>query len=238
VLTAERASAPISALERLANCKVRRAGELMGQDPDKAAALLDQAEEALGHLLGTGETSERWSLLGGAMKRRAQLSTDAATRRKALRQMSAAYKKAYERSRETGAGDAAYPLGNHVAAEIVLSWGKGGEKTAKPTVAGLLRQLDDEASTLAGSRTDAFSLSAPADYMLLHALAERKLDEKTREAILSRFNSGLSRGATARQRDSIRTQLRFFQSLMLTEFPRPKREEMIQQLELLGKHLG
>ena len=241
-VNAERATAPIAALEQLASCKVRWAGKLVQETPPdskKAGELLDQAEEVLRHLLALGETSERLSLLGSLMKRRALLPPGkAATRREALREMSKAYKAAYERSRKNAAGDP-YPLANQIATDIVLSW------RSKVTQNGLatgeyasLKELEEVANAMAGSRTDVFILTAAADRLLLQALVQRQLNDKTRDAIVEKFSSALSRGATAKQRDSMRTQFQFFRCLMQTEFPKEGREEMIRQMELLEEKLS
>jgi hypothetical protein len=240
VLRAERATAPIRALEQLVNCKVRWAGTLVrpdGPNEEKATPLLDDAERILRRLLDLGPTSERWSLLGGLMKRRAMAARDPKERRKALERMSDAYKQAYDLSRQRGKADA-YPLGNQIAADVVLSWrGNGTRKKAKSGVSASLKELETLASELSGSRTDVFSLSAAADRLLLNALLKRQLDEKSSEAIRERFSSALSRGVSARQRDSMRTQFWFFRRMMETDFPTAGREETIRQIKLLEEKL-
>ena len=112
MLTAERASAPILALEQLANCKVRWAGRLLDdEDPDEkvvkeVSGLLDDAQEILNHLIALGPTSERWALFGGLIKRRAiGAARNAKARRHALKAMSKAYKNAYALSRANGPGN-------------------------------------------------------------------------------------------------------------------------------------
>jgi hypothetical protein len=65
------------ALEQLVSCKVRHAGELpdaVANGPAAAQAMLDEAETALRHLLALSRSSERLSLLGALMKRRALLA--------------------------------------------------------------------------------------------------------------------------------------------------------------------
>jgi pimeloyl-ACP methyl ester carboxylesterase/tetratricopeptide (TPR) repeat protein len=236
VLRAEPANAPIRALEQLVNCKVRWAATLVGpdgSDVEKATALLDDAERILHHLMDLSATSERWSLLGGLMKRRAMVTRDPKARRKALERMSEAYKRAYDISRQRGTADA-YPLGNQIAADVVLSWRTNGtRRRAAAGVSASLKELETLASELGGSRTDVFSLSAAADRLLLHALLKRELDEKTCAGVLERLLSALSRGATARQRDSMRTQFHFFRRLMETDFPEARREATIRQIMLL-----
>lgn len=238
VLTAEPATAPIHALERLANSRVRRAGQLMEMDPVRASGLLDQAENTLRHLLALGETAERWSLLGGVMKRRFMISEDRpATRREALREMSRAYGKAYELARPASRGDRTYPLSNQLAADIVLSWFKADDKPAMAKILDRLRDLQDQVSAAASSRTDTFNLLAAADHMLLDALARRALDGTSTTAILGRFADAVSRGVTPREQDSIRTQLRFLQAAVLAAWPKSRRSKASRQLKLLEEAL-
>jgi hypothetical protein len=154
VLTAERATAPMLTLERLANCKVRLAGELVETDAGRAKQLLDQAEETLKHLLALGETAERWSLMGGLMKRRFLLSKDSSERRHALREMSRAAENASVRSRAAGNDDLTYPLSNQVAAEIVLAWRSRNGKGHKAALSEQLSSLQQAASAAVGSHTD------------------------------------------------------------------------------------
>lgn len=235
---AERALAPLEAFEQLANCQVRQAMALADADEQanakRAADLLDQADKTLEHLLAIGETSERWSLLGGVRKRRSQLEQNAAKRRKAISGMREAYDRAYQLSKDSGFADA-YPLANRIAAEVVAGWNAKTAKTAADAVAASLKELEEVASRLAGTQTDAFNLSAAADRLLLQALANRKLEEKTRAAIEAKYLKALSRGATARDRGSIRTQFKFFRRMIESEFPASGRKAMIQQLEQLEK---
>jgi tetratricopeptide (TPR) repeat protein len=243
VVKAERANAPILALEQLANCKIRWAGRLLDADRSdgkKAAALLDDAEKILRHLLDLGPTSERWSLFGGLMKRRAIASArDAKARRKALEQMSKAYRSAYELSRSDGPGNA-YPLGNQIAADIVLSWGTNGSSKrngGRAQAAAALKELGAMADGLSSSKTDFFSLAVVADRILLEALMERRLDDATRDSILQKFSRALSRGVTARQRDSVRTQFQFFRHLIQSGLPKEGRDEILRQLAFLEDKL-
>ena len=235
------ANAPIKTLEQLASCKARWAGSLVRPDPDakrepdvkKATQLLNEAEKVIRHLLGLGETSERWSLLGSVMKRRALLPAKEGVRQKALQGMSAAYRAAYELSSKNNARDA-YPLGNQIAADVVLSWGtKETSQERVAAVLALLEELEEVAEALASTRTDTFNLSAAADRLLLYALVQRNMDDNARAKIVTRFAAALSRGATAKERDSMRTQFQFFTTLMQTEFPKGARSGMLAQMALL-----
>jgi hypothetical protein len=226
------------ALERLANCKVRVADQLMATDAAAAKTLLDEAQATLEHLLGLGWTAERWSLMGGLHKRRFRLArAHSAVRAEALREMSKAYERAYELARASSNGDLVYPLGNQVAAELVLSWRSRNGKRPSKALRDQLGRLREAARAAASFRTDTFSLVAAAEHMLLEALAARALNDAAVAAILNRLNEALSRGATRREVSSIRTQLTFFRTAAETELPRERRAQVIERLDALGAAL-
>jgi tetratricopeptide (TPR) repeat protein len=247
MLGAEKATAPMKAVEQLASCRARWAGALIRQDSAdivKAQDLLDKAEKDLRSLIAIGETSERYSLLGSVLKHRALMpGIDAATRRKALREMRDAYEAAYVHSKRNGPGDA-YPLANQIAGDVVLSWrGKGRPSATLGTgvngdaVGASITELEQLATALAATHTDTFNLSAAADRLLLRALLRRDLDDGARDLVAQAYTSAMSRGATSKVRDSMRTQFRFFRQMMETEFPKEGRDEIIRQLTQLEEKL-
>ena len=65
----------------------------------------------------------------------------------------------------------------------------------------------------------------------------RQLDDDTVARICEEFSRALSRGATPRERGSIRTQLQFFRTLMNTEFPDTGRDQMIARLTTLEEQV-
>jgi hypothetical protein len=50
--------------------------------------------------------------------------------------------------------------------------------------------------------------------MLLNALTQRRITDRELDGILAAYERALSRGATARQRDSLRTQFAFFVDML------------------------
>ena len=239
-VASERADAPIRALEQLASCKVRWARSLARTEEAraKAPALLDEAEGVIRHLLALGETSERWSLLGSVMKQKATLASTPETRQQALREMSEAYGKAYEKSKKDGTADS-YPLGNQLAADVVLSWQNGASGNGHvAAVSARLAELEEAANKRLAEHTDAYNLSAAADRLLLQALLERKLDEAARQAISQKFVNAMSRGTTTRVRDSMRAQFDFFRSFLVdAALPKEVSDEMRDSLQRLQEML-
>jgi hypothetical protein len=239
VLQAEKATAPITALEHLACCRTRWAGALVSADPASAArarTLLEQAETELRHLLALGATAERSSLLGAVMKRRAMLpGLGAAGRRAALREMSKAYGDAYDVSRRNGAGEAAI-LANRIAADLVRSWSSAPLEAGIPAAIQELQQL---ASALAATRADTCTLAARGDALLLAAMHERRLTDAALDDIAEAFAPALSHGApgAVSASDSLRTQVQFFRRMVETELPKPARPELIRQLKRLEERL-
>jgi len=221
VLRTEAANASIRSLEQLSNCKVRYAGRLLREGrPDRAAAgkLLDEAEELIGKLLALGETSERWSLLGGVHKCRAIRATAKEARAKALELSREAYGKAYDLA-SGNSRDGAYPLGNRIAAELVLSWNGNPKKGATKAISKALDAFDEAGRALSATSTEFHDLSAAANSALLRALAEHRLDGEDWKAIAKLFAESQSRGAPTRKRDSVRIHFHFLRAMAGAELP-------------------
>ena len=253
VLTAEVANAPIRSLEQLANCRVRWAGALSRQQPadiEAAFAQLALAEKTLEYLTGFGETAERWSLRGGVEKRRAVLTTDAEESREAVARMRHAYEQAYQVSVKHKRPDP-YPLANQIAAEIVLEWiraeggaakgkkgtGKGKTAAKASKVPALLEQLDEATEVAAETRADGYGSLAGVDRQFLQVLVVRRLEARTREAIVSGYGVALARGATARMRESIRTHVAFLMQMIQVHLPEPERKRLGADLQSIVDEL-
>jgi tetratricopeptide (TPR) repeat protein len=237
-VNAEQARAPMWALEQLVSCKVRYAGELAAAGGDGAGsvpAMLDEAEMTLKHLLALGRSSERLSLLGALMKRRALLAgPDSELSRRALREMSAANAEAFERTRTPAQPlGTPYPLANQLAAEIILSWSSNDGQA----IPALLEALQAASDAQAASHTDFFSLSAIAECALLKALRGPALDAAARQHVEERYVAALSRGITTRQLASVRMMLGFFRTLISAEHPDGKLDEVSKQLGTLEQAL-
>ncbi|MEO5822981.1 MAG: CHAT domain-containing protein [Vicinamibacteraceae bacterium] len=233
VLSAVPASAPMRAYEQQANCKVRWAWDVARTDRKKAMALLDEAATLIEHLLGIGETSERYALRAGLHKRRAMLATSAAASRKAVTAMTKDYRTAFQLSVDGGAPDA-YPLVNLLAGEVALSWGPKGKAHLKEAKA-LIATVEEVAKTLAATRTDPFNLSAGADRLFYQALLSRRISSNAEQGIQDRLAAAVARGASPRVRDSLRSQIEFLLAVADRLFPAKDREHLKQALGRLRK---
>lgn len=241
LVTSERATATVRALEQFANCRVRYAGQLAREKAKVAEASrqLAQAEQMLDSLLAIGRTAERHALLGGVMKRRALIATRSATRRKYLRRMREAYLDAWRCSLASTPHGDPYPLANALAADVVLHWGTsatGSQRAAeRQAVVEQIERLEDAARASAYTSTAAYNLIATAERQLLIALLDGALDAAEQSAIEAAFAAGLSRGSTPRERGSIRTQLTFFETMAATELSATARAPLVASLEALEK---
>lgn len=239
LVVSERASATVTVLEQFANCRVRHAGQLAEDAATIADARrqLQQAERLLDSLLAIGETSERLSLLGGAMKRRALIETRSASRRRYLTRMREAYDRAWQRSLDAWPDGDPYPLGNALAADVVLHWGTAATGTARiderTAIAERLQRLARATEARAHTHTDAFNLIASAERKLLDALLTGAIGAEEQAAIEEAFARGLSRGSTPREQGSIRTQFRFFTAMAETELAKSARGKLVQSLAAL-----
>ena len=111
---AERALAPLRAVEQWANLLGRSAETGRGKAADRIA----QAERLLAALSTLGATGERAALRGSLQKRRANIATTVQERNTAL----AAMVTAYGEARALMGPEKWYPLANLIGGQIVLAW--------------------------------------------------------------------------------------------------------------------
>lgn len=232
LLTAERANAPMWAVEQLANCRVRWATQLGREPATRPQALeeLAKAEHLLRGLIGLGRTSERHSLLGGVLKRRAVFAPDRDGRIEALRGMADEYGRAFDQSATADSTDDPYPLANHVAALIALQW--HGATASTDDLVARLSLLDRAARARRAGTTDTFNLLAMAEHGLLQALSAGSF-AADRDRLADEYHRSLSRGAKASERHSIRTQFDFFRTMALALPDDDARRTMIEYLKQL-----
>jgi hypothetical protein len=117
----QKCAASVRAFEQLANIRTRSAVQLFNSDPncyyEKSKAIIEAQIHALKALMRTlCETSERWSLIGGANKRMALISRRRSpeTADLALQRMENAYREAGGKAQ-----DDPYALANRLAARIL-----------------------------------------------------------------------------------------------------------------------
>ena len=96
-----------------------------------------------------------------------------------------------------------------------------------------MKTLERAEEARAVLQTDAFQLVAKADRSVIRALLDGDLSDRDRQRVEEEDARGLSRGATPRERDSIRTQLTFFRRMAETELPGERSTQLIAQLRAL-----
>jgi hypothetical protein len=138
-------------------------------------------------------------------------------------------------SRKDGSAGDPYPLANRIAGDVVSSWSRP-EAAKTRAIREPLKQLEAAHRARAETHTDAYNLNAAAQRSLLDALVSGGLSEEEVVRLGDAFERSLSHGATARERDSMRTRFRFFRT-MATEMPEEKREKLIARLEALEERV-
>jgi CHAT domain-containing protein/pimeloyl-ACP methyl ester carboxylesterase len=251
------ADATVESLEQLANLKVRWALDRVEQKNDakdkKAEAteqefpiegLFKDAENILDGLLKIHETQERFALKGKMYKGRAILSENAAQRRKALREMKDWYDKGYECGKNAKRNDAYYPLANRLAAEIVLSWEQPtgrqpqrGKKKGAESLAEGLAELSTYAKDLIGKGQSFWDMSLAPDQKLLEALYAQRITANDQKEIFSGYLEAKRRGGSAREIDSVIKNIRFFESMVVTQAPLNIRQQLSAGLKTLRESL-
>ncbi|MCA9501225.1 MAG: CHAT domain-containing protein, partial [Nitrospira sp.] len=255
--TLQPADATVESLEQLANLKVRwaldrveRQGNPKGQKLDPLEQefpikdLFDDAEHILAGLLTIQHTQERYALKGKLYKGKAMLLTTKAEQRKALLEMKHCYAEGYKIGKAAKRTDVYYPLENQLAAEIVLSWDqpkrrstrRGKAKGADPLAEGLA-ELSVYAKDLIGKGQSFWDISLPPDHKLLEALYAQRLTANDQKAILSGYLEAKRRGGSAREMDSVIKNIRFFESMVVTQAPPKIRQQLNAGLKTLRESL-
>jgi tetratricopeptide (TPR) repeat protein len=227
----ERADVSVSALEQLANLQGRYAEQLWRDrnlDDDEVRQhelrkqvdeLFDDSEKLLQTLVAVAPTSERHSMLGGLKKRRAMAAQTDDERTAALEQMVTDYRGAYLRKVETQQSDSWYPLINVVAAQLALQWQRHGgapdsKASERQTMVEDLAELQRLANALRQDATGFWELSFLADFELLKVLTAGTLAaQKTLNMLEEKYNRARRLGASARQFDSVVSQIRFLSAM-------------------------
>jgi hypothetical protein len=149
-----------------------------------------------------------------------------------------AYGEAHRIKVENRAADVWYPLLNKVAGEVVLSWRQVGRRAESAGTAEDLRELGRLADTVARTGAGFWELALAGDVLLLEALWQRRLDAKAAQQIEEVYRRAILRGASAKEVESVLDQLRFFETTLETEAPRPLRENLAPSLRALRESLA
>jgi len=124
LLSEEKALHSLRALEQWCNLKGRHLAGLKdkeGVDLDFLIEAINKVIHRLRQLLDFGKTSERYSLLGSAYKRKAMLIRQKEKKQEAVREMAEAYKQAFLHHNEDLRQRRPYPLTNWIIGEKLLN---------------------------------------------------------------------------------------------------------------------
>ncbi|MDH5698886.1 MAG: CHAT domain-containing protein, partial [Nitrospirota bacterium] len=251
------ADAAVESLEQLANLKVRWAldrVERQGDPKEKKAdplekefpikELFDDAEHILAGLLTIQKTQERYALKGKLYKGKAMLLKNKAEQRKALDEMQHCYAEGYTIGKDAQRNDLYYPLGNRIAAEVVLSWvqptvrqpQRGKKKGADPITEGLA-ELATYAKDLKEKSYSFWDMSLTPDHKLLDSLYAQCITANDQKEISKGYLEAKRRGGSAREMDSVIKNISFFESMVAIQAPPKIRQQLGEGLKTLRESL-
>jgi tetratricopeptide (TPR) repeat protein len=168
-------SASISAVEQLANFRIRLAVRAFENDPDHYEDSKKEIEaqiETLKALINTvGTSAERWSMVGGGHKRLAQISSGREPELcdKALAEMEKAYQKAWDLTVKN-AQENPYPLTNLLIAQVTRLLRADDPQRVKENLPELI-QRSEKAAMLA----EIERAKAPGDFWASIAVTDANL---------------------------------------------------------------
>ncbi len=232
-----RAQAPLCALEQLVSMQVRAARARMDERASRGVVVkwLREAEALLGQIERLGRSPERAGLRGGLEKCWAMAGGKAA---KSLARMHAAYTDAFERADSEDFSSRAHGLSNRLAASIVQRWSTSkGRPRATPEIEADLDALDRIAERLAGESTETFDRMASVDTTLLRALVTGSLPEDVIATLREAYATATTLGLSVRKRDSVVSQLRFFERMALVHLPQELAQPLASSLQSLERSL-
>jgi hypothetical protein len=202
----------------------------------QAGIAMRGAVDLLLKLVALEPTMERESLVGSAFKRQAMIAAAAGQRRQeqaALKRMQEHYRRAVERGAESQQADVFYPGLNLLAADLVLSAGRGRFKGFDPELLTLVKQ--SLAGKIKGDH-DFWSAAGVPDLMLFEALAEGRLAGSL-SGILDAYDDLHRRVEAQWMWASVYDQARFVLPKYAAKAPERERravETLLQRLETIA----
>jgi tetratricopeptide (TPR) repeat protein len=176
-----------------------------------------------------GKTSERYSLLGSAYKRKAWISANPGS---TLGQMKQAYGKACSLA-EREKNSALYPKLNQLFAEVILSWdNKRKRQRTKSEIRGELETLKSELAQHSRAKDSFWDAIMCYDGQLALALLGGPLKGQTLEALAERYRDARRR-ASRREFASVLDQFEFLETMAL----KMGKKDIAGSLDQLGKAL-
>ena len=215
---AEDASVPVRAIEQRLNLVSRRAFDRAEQGESERSASAEEVKgsiEKLEKLIDVfGDTLERLSLLGGACKRMAQL-TSGDERMLHLKEMAKHYGKARDLGQERGISNVFYPWSQELSAKVAIKL--RSRRSPKLDFAGI-RRLPPS-----GAQDDFWRLVQPADLLLLERAADEELSETDLDDVLNAYLHAWNHVGTQRDLSSIFGQIDFLKTMLTDKTEGSKR---------------
>ena len=215
---AEDASVPVRAIEQRLNLMSRRAADSVEDDEslrETSIAGVGDSIDKLEKLIDVfGKTQERLSLIGGAHKRMARL-TSGNERTKHLDRMKDYCREAKEHAQRRGGGNVFYPWSQELSAQVAIKLRT--RRSPKLDFAGI-RQLAP-----GGDHDDFWQLVQPADLMLLERAADEHLSETDLDDIHAAYMRAWNHMGRQRELSSIFGQIDFLRTMLTDKIDTNKR---------------
>jgi hypothetical protein len=154
------------------------------------------------------------------------------------------YAEGYNIGKDAQRNDLYYPLGNRIAAEIVLSWvqptvrqpQRGKKKGPDPIMEGLA-ELATYAKDLEEKSQSFWDMSLTPDQKLLDALYAQRMTVNDQKEISKGYLEAKRRGGSAREMDSVIKNISFFEAMVAIQAPPKIRQQLGEGLKTLRESL-
>jgi tetratricopeptide (TPR) repeat protein len=202
--------APLKTVEQLANLESVQAESLAPSDPDASYKLFQDSLARLDSLLELSPSSERYSLRGATLKRRAKVTSNRNKRVSYIREA----RRAYAEACKLDPPDLYYPLSNKVALDMCLD----PKRVKTSDLEAIVRNAE--------ARDDKWSYATIADARLIRFLAFGK---GTAEDTAAGYIRAMNR-ADIRDSDSMRHQVESLVELALGERVKKRAAQVLAHL--------
>ena len=210
----------VRALEQWCNLKGQYLLSLKDTDRRKeAAGHMKEVIDHLTYLIAFGETTERYSLLGSAFKRKAMLLTGKKETEEAIIDMAKYYQKGYLLKNEDHRDRRFYPLANWLLGELLLADNKRKtevEKKLGTSIPDFLKQKIKEARRSKDQKEfwDLIEIINYHQCLLFFAEGKRELEE-LRKKILSGYREALKIDGSEKNKNSEIVHMKFIEDTLI-----------------------
>ena len=227
--TMEKSHYQVRSLEVVENLRSRLAIQLYfkGDQEEKAKQLLEDAIAGTQHLLNLEVTSERLSLWGSALKRKA-LTVTGTQRKSTLMEAAHKYKEAHDLHRNNTARHSDYPMINWLRTQVLAEL--AGSKEAKDANDLLTKEVLEQDYYHNSKLVDTDKLAQSNNFWDLNAFADKQLYElllryryeklqpgqirQRSKSIIDTYQRAWQVSGSFKERDSVLGEIRFLKAIL------------------------